>query len=204
MRQLSHVESLSRRATAASMLTSTLLVAKSPTIVTMVTTLTLVFQWRQCVWRMAAGVMLPHPPDVYVSIFLTKGHSRVWVDIKEKRNLNSRSTYWLFLELFTACCSVPRWMEGDGQFSCLPCCLHDNSANLIGWGWPWEAVESSGKASKWISSYCSPQNFDNFNNFYFHSCICTMFLCAGVGYEKQKRNKSWCREKEKKLWSNHK
>lgn len=69
MWQLSRVESLSRQATAASMLTSTLLVARLPTIVTMVTTLTRVFQWQQSVWKMASGVMLPQPPNVYVRFF---------------------------------------------------------------------------------------------------------------------------------------
>ncbi len=69
IRQLSHVGSLTHRVMAASMLTSTLLAARSPTTVVTVTTSTLVFQWQQCVWRMAAGVMLCQPQDVYVSIF---------------------------------------------------------------------------------------------------------------------------------------
>ena len=73
MLQLSRVESLNRQAMAASMLPSTLLVAKLPTIVTRVSNLTPVFRWQWCVWRMAPGVMLPQPPDVYVSFFLILG-----------------------------------------------------------------------------------------------------------------------------------
>lgn len=69
MLQLSHAGYLIRSGTAASTQTSTPLAVRSPTTVTMVTILTLVFQWRQCVWRMVAGAMLPHTPDVCVSTF---------------------------------------------------------------------------------------------------------------------------------------
>lgn len=102
--QLSHVESLSLRATAASMLTSTLLVARSPITVTTVTTLTLVFHWQQCVWRMAAGVMLPQPPDVYVSIFkLFK--SRQEYELTERKKTSS-SVDQEFLWLSCCLCRI--------------------------------------------------------------------------------------------------
>lgn len=70
MLQLSHAGYLIRSGTAASTQTSTPLAVRSPTTVTMVTILTLVFQWRQCVWRMVAGAMLRHRPDVSVSTFI--------------------------------------------------------------------------------------------------------------------------------------
>lgn len=69
MLQLSHAGYLIRSGTAASTQTSTPLAVRSPTTVTTVTILTLVFQWRQCVWRMVAGAMLRHLPDVSVSTF---------------------------------------------------------------------------------------------------------------------------------------
>lgn len=69
MLQLSHAGYLIRSGTAASTQTSTPLVVRLPTTVTMVTILTLVFQWRQCVWRRVAGAMLRHPPHVSVSTF---------------------------------------------------------------------------------------------------------------------------------------
>lgn len=68
MLQLSRVESLSPRAMAASMLTSTLWVAKSPITATKVSTWTLMFKRQPCVWKKGAGVMLPLHPDAFVSL----------------------------------------------------------------------------------------------------------------------------------------
>lgn len=73
--QLSRVGSLRHQATAASMPTSTLLVARWHTIVMTVSTSTPEQQWQPCVWRMAPGVMQHQYPDVYVSFVRFEGFS---------------------------------------------------------------------------------------------------------------------------------
>lgn len=76
--QLSHVESHSRSATAASTPTSTRSGARLPTTVTMATTWIQVFRWAACARRTAPGTTLPQPPDVYVSV-LTSMEPTLWM-----------------------------------------------------------------------------------------------------------------------------